>query len=52
VQRIQHLNELAQRQNWVQQGTIRPIPDIIRKKLADDKQMAATALKKETEKKK
>ena len=47
--RIQHLNELAQTQNWIQQGTIRPIPDIIRKKLAEDKQTAEAALKKETE---
>jgi len=47
--RIQHLNQLAQTNNWVQQGAIRPIPDTIRKKLAEDKQTAEAALKKETE---
>jgi len=47
--RIQHLNELAQTQHWIQQGTIRPIPDTIRKKLAEDKQTAEETQKKETD---
>lgn len=48
--RIQHLNELAQTQHWIQQGTIRPIPDTIIKKLAEDHSQAKEALEKEVEK--
>ena len=48
--RIQHLIELAQAQHWIQQGAVRPIPDTIIKKLAEDKQKAEEALKKEAEK--
>ncbi len=48
--RIQYLNELTQAQRWAQQGTIRPIPDTIIKKLAEDKKKAEETLKIEAEK--
>lgn len=48
--RIHHLNEIAQVQNWIQKGETNPIPDYILKKLADDKQQAKEELELETEK--
>jgi len=46
--RIKHLNELVQKQNWIQQGAVRAIPEQIKKKLAEDKQKAEEKLKEET----
>jgi len=47
--RMQHLNAIAQAQNWIQQGETRPIPDLILKKLAADKQQAEAQLTLEKE---
>jgi predicted Zn-dependent protease len=48
--RIQHLNQLAQTQNWHQQGRTRSIPGDIIKKLAEDSQQAKQALGKSSKK--
>ncbi len=48
--RIQHLNQLAQTQNWPQQGRTRSIPGDIIKKLAEDSKQAKQVLKKNSEK--
>jgi predicted Zn-dependent protease len=47
--RIQHLNQLAQTQNWLQQGRTRPIPGNIINKLAEDSMQAKQALEKNSE---
>jgi len=44
--RIQHLNQLAQTQNWRQQGRTRSIPGSIINKLAEDSRQAKQALEK------